>query len=40
MAHEVREILASLGLPDLRAVRGRADLLSVLDHPALVGTLR
>ncbi|MCB1295238.1 MAG: glutamate synthase large subunit [Gordonia sp.] len=40
VAHEVREILSSLGLPDLRAARGRADLLSVIDHPALVGTLR
>ena len=40
VAHEVREILAALGLPDLRTARGRADLLSVLEHPALVGTLR
>ncbi|MGW0038449.1 glutamate synthase-related protein [Gordonia sp. NPDC003376] len=40
VAHEVREILAGLGLPDLRAARGRTDLLTAIDHPALVGTLR
>jgi glutamate synthase (NADPH/NADH) large chain len=39
IAHEVREILASLGLASLRAARGRADLLHLLDHPASVGQL-
>lgn len=40
VAHEVREILADLGLPHLRAARGRTDLLTVIDHPALIGQLR
>jgi len=39
IAHEVREILASLGLPSLDAARGRSDLLHLLDHPASVGQL-
>ena len=41
IAHEVREILASLGLPDLAAARGRTDLLR-LDARAdtIVGILR
>ncbi|WP_112310502.1 glutamate synthase-related protein [Pseudogemmobacter bohemicus] len=39
IAHEVREILASLGLPSLEAARGRAELLHLLDHPASVGQL-
>lgn len=40
VAHEVRELLADLGLPDLRAARGRTDLLRLIDHPALVSGLR
>ncbi|MFT4125290.1 MAG: glutamate synthase-related protein [Gordonia sp. (in: high G+C Gram-positive bacteria)] len=40
VAHDVRELLARLGLPDLAAARGRADLLRLIDHPALVGRLR
>ncbi|MFT4041971.1 MAG: glutamate synthase-related protein [Gordonia sp. (in: high G+C Gram-positive bacteria)] len=40
VAHEVRELLASLGLPDLRAARGRTDLLEAIDHPTIVGVLR
>ncbi|MEE3848719.1 glutamate synthase-related protein [Gordonia sp. LSe1-13] len=40
VAHEVRELLADLGLNSLRAARGRTDLLSLVDHPALVGELR
>ncbi|MFW0797443.1 glutamate synthase-related protein [Gordonia sp. CPCC 205515] len=40
VAHEVRETLAGLGLPSLRAARGRTDLLGLLDHPALVSSLR
>ncbi|MEM6634557.1 MAG: glutamate synthase-related protein [Pseudomonadota bacterium] len=39
IAHEVREILASLGLKSLEEARGRADLLHLLDHPASVGKL-
>ncbi|QRM57838.1 glutamate synthase-related protein [Sinorhizobium sp. BG8] len=39
IAHETREILASIGMPSLRAARGRADLLHLLDHPASVGQL-
>ncbi|MDA8664304.1 glutamate synthase-related protein, partial [Porticoccaceae bacterium] len=39
IAHEVREILAELGLKSLAEARGRADLLHLLDHPASVGQL-
>ncbi|MEM9584061.1 MAG: glutamate synthase-related protein [Pseudomonadota bacterium] len=39
IAHEVREILASLGLKSLAEARGRSDLLHLLDHPASVGKL-
>lgn len=39
IAHEVREILANLGLRSLDEARGRADLLHLLDHPASVGQL-
>ncbi|MEM7296443.1 MAG: FMN-binding glutamate synthase family protein, partial [Pseudomonadota bacterium] len=39
IAHEVREILASLGLKSLDEARGRADLLHLLDHPSSVGRL-
>ena len=39
IAHEVREILAGLGLKSLDEARGRADLLHLLDHPAAVGHL-
>ena len=39
IAHEVREVLASLGLKSLRAARGRSELLHLLDHPASVGQL-
>ena len=39
IAHEVREILAQLGLRSLRAARGRCDLLHLLDHPSSVGQL-
>lgn len=39
IAHEVREILASLGLNSLQQARGRADLLHLLDHPSSVGQL-
>ena len=39
ISHEVREILATLGLRSLDEARGRADLLHLLDHPASVGKL-
>ncbi len=39
IAHETRELLASLGLPSLRQARGRSDLLHLLDHPSSVGQL-
>ena len=39
IAHEVREILARLGLRSLREARGRCDLLHLLDHPSSVGQL-
>lgn len=39
IAHETREILATLGLRSLRDARGRSDLLHLLDHPSSVGQL-
>ncbi|MEM1315584.1 MAG: glutamate synthase-related protein, partial [Pseudomonadota bacterium] len=39
ISHEVREILAGLGLRSLADARGRADLLHLLDHPSSVGRL-
>ena len=39
IAHEVREILADLGLHSLREARGRTDLLELVEHPSLVGAL-
>ncbi|MEM0986561.1 MAG: glutamate synthase-related protein [Pseudomonadota bacterium] len=39
IAHETREILASLGFRSLDEARGRADLLHLLDHPRSVGQL-
>lgn len=39
IAHDVREILARLGLRSLREARGRSDLAQLLDHPASVGRL-
>lgn len=39
LAHEVREILASLGFSTLRELRGRSDLLHLIEHPAMVGQL-
>ncbi|GED97436.1 hypothetical protein nbrc107697_14750 [Gordonia crocea] len=40
VAAEVREVLAANGLTSLAQARGRTDLLSVLDHPAIVGRIR
>jgi len=39
VAHEVREMLARLGLRSLREARGRSDLLHLMDHPLEVGKL-
>lgn len=39
VAHEVREILARIGLRSLREARGRADLLHLMAHPSEVGQL-
>ncbi|MCF6439767.1 glutamate synthase-related protein [Pseudoalteromonas luteoviolacea] len=39
VAHEVREILASIGYRSLAEVRGRSDLLHLISHPAMVGKL-
>ncbi len=39
MAHEVREILASMGMKSLREIRGRTDLLHLIEHKNIVGHL-
>ncbi|MFS2221326.1 glutamate synthase-related protein [Pantoea sp. B65] len=39
VAHEVREMLARLGLRSLREARGRSDLLHLMEHPREVGRL-
>lgn len=39
LAHEVREILASLGYKSLRDIRGKTDLLHLINHPTMVGQL-
>jgi glutamate synthase (NADPH/NADH) large chain len=39
LAHEVREILASLGYTSLAEIRGQTDLLQLINHPAMVGQL-
>ena len=39
LAQEVREILASIGYPSLRAIRGRSDLLHLANHPNISGRL-
>ena len=39
VAHEVREILSSIGLHSLDESCGRSDLLHLLEHPASVGQL-
>ena len=39
ISHEVREVLAHIGLTSLDEARGRSDLLHLLDHPASVGQL-
>ena len=39
LAHEVREILASLGYRSLEEIRGQTDLLHLNDHDSMVGQL-
>ncbi len=39
MAHEIREILASIGFSSLKDIRGRGDLLHLMDHKAISGNL-
>lgn len=39
LAHEVREILASIGYTSLREIRGQTQLLNLVEHPAIVGKL-
>jgi len=39
LAHEVRQVLASIGFASLRDIRGRGDLLHMIDHPDIVGHL-
>ncbi|CCN36666.1 putative glutamate synthase [Vibrio nigripulchritudo SO65] len=39
VAHEVREILASLGFQSLREIRGKTELLHLANHHSIVGRL-
>lgn len=39
LAHEVREILALLGYKSLQEIRGKTDLLHLINHPTMVGQL-
>ncbi|NOQ64698.1 MAG: glutamate synthase large subunit [Methyloprofundus sp.] len=39
LAHEVREILASLGYKSLLEIRGQTDLLHLMDHSTMVGQM-
>ena len=39
LAHEVREILAVLGYQSLQEIRGKTDLLHLIDHPSMVGQI-
>ena len=39
LAHEVREILADLGYSSLREIRGRTNLLHLIEHQRIVGRL-
>lgn len=39
LAHEVREILADLGYTSLREIRGRTELLHLINHDNMVGQL-
>ncbi len=39
LAHEVREILASLGYQSLAEIRGQTDLLHLMDHQTMIGQM-
>lgn len=39
LAHEVREILAELGYSSLQELRGKTELLHLIDHPNMVGQI-
>ncbi|WP_446811115.1 glutamate synthase-related protein [Methylomonas sp. 2BW1-5-20] len=39
LAHEVREILADLGYTSLQEIRGKTELLHLIDHPSMVGQI-
>lgn len=39
LAHEVREILASLGYQSLAEIRGQTDLLHLMDHECMIGQM-
>ncbi|MEI6705522.1 MAG: glutamate synthase-related protein [Methylococcales bacterium] len=39
LAHEVRELLATLGYHSLQELRGKTELLHLINHPSMVGQL-
>ena len=39
LAHEVREILADLGYSSLQEIRGKTELLHLINHPNMIGQL-
>ena len=39
LAHEVREILADLGYSSLKEIRGKTELLHLINHPSMIGQL-
>ncbi|OAI15368.1 glutamate synthase large subunit [Methylomonas koyamae] len=39
LAHEVREILADLGYTSLKEIRGKTELLHLINHPSMIGQL-
>jgi len=39
LAHEVREILADLGYKSLLDIRGKTDLLHLINHPCMIGQI-
>ncbi|MEM6697096.1 MAG: glutamate synthase-related protein, partial [Bacteroidota bacterium] len=39
MAHEVREIIASLGYTSLKEIRGKTNLLNLINHKTMVGQM-
>jgi glutamate synthase (NADPH/NADH) large chain len=39
LAHEVREILADLGYTSLKEIRGKTELLHLINHPSMVGQI-